>query len=324
MQTITKNGINVSKMTLGTVQLGMNYGVNNKNGMPTEEESFAILDAAYEGGVTILDTSDDYGKSEEVIGKYLQMNPDKHFDICTKFKVTEETSKDIYASLKDFAIKSARKLSIERIPIFMSHTERNFLDYGDRLIEALNELKKEGLIINAGISLSNKDALEPIMESGGFEAIQLPMNILDSEPIRSGLIKRVSDAGIAVFVRSVYLQGIFFKKKEDLLVQDPERPELMLEEMNQKVLPVIERVREIAAEEGISVAQLAMSFIKDSCGVDSLVMGSETPEQVVENIKMFNAPSLSESTLKKILDEFSDVEPFVRSPWMWEKRHQGK
>lgn len=314
MQKITKNGINVSKMTLGTVQLGMNYGVNNKNGMPTEEESFAILDAAYEGGVTILDTSDDYGKSEEVIGKYLQMNPDKHFDICTKFRVTEETSKDIYASLKDFAIKSAKKLSIERIPIFMSHTEKNFLDYGDRLIEALNELKKEGLIINAGISLSNKDALEPIMESGGFEAIQLPMNILDNEPIRNGLIKRVSDSGIAVFVRSVYLQGIFFKKREDLLVQDPERPEL-----NQKILPVIEKIGEIAAEEGISVAQLAVSFIKDSCGVDSLVMGSETPEQVAENIKMFNAPSLSESTLKRIRDEFSDVDPFIISPWLWKK-----
>ncbi len=314
MQTITKNGINLSKMTLGTVQLGMNYGVNNKNGMPTEEESFAILDAAYEGGVTILDTSDDYGKSEEVIGKYLQMNPDKHFDICTKFKVTEETSKDIYASLKDFALKSAKKLCIDRIPIFMSHTESNFIDYGDRLIEALNELKKEGLIINAGISLSNKDALEPIMESGGFEAIQLPLNILDNEPIRNGLIKRVSDAGIAVFVRSVYLQGIFFKKKEDLLVQDPERPEL-----NQKILPIIEKIGEIAAEEGVSVAQLALSFIKDSCGVDSLVMGSETPEQVVENIKMFNAPSLSESTLKRIRDEFSDVDPFVISPWLWRK-----
>ena len=197
----------------------------------------------------------------------------------------------------------------------MSHTEKNFLDYGDKLIEALNELKKEGLIINAGISLSNKDALERVMESGGFEAIQLPLNILDSEPIRSGLIKKVSDAGIAVFVRSVYLQGIFFKKREDLLVEDPERIGL-----NQKILPVVERIGEIAAEEGVSVAQLAMSFIKDSCGVDSLVMGSETPEQVMENIKMFNAPSLSEATRKKIFDEFANVDPFIISPWLWKKR----
>lgn len=321
MEKTKKNGINISKMTLGTVQLGMNYGVNNTNGMPSEEQGFAILDAAYEGGVTVLDTSDDYGKSEAVIGKYLKQNPDKHFDICTKFKVTEETAKDIYGSLKSFAIASAKKLSIDRIPIFMSHTEKNFIDYGDKLIEALNELKKEGLIINSGISLSNKDAFEQIIESGGFDAVQIPMNILDNKQIKNGIIKKASEAGIAVFVRSVYLQGIFFKKREDFLVQNPNCPELKIEEMNEKVLPVIDRVRAMAEEHNMSVAQFALSFIKDTYGVDSLVLGSETPEQVKENVKMFNVPALPKTVLDKILDEFTDIDPFVISPWMWEKRH---
>ncbi len=322
MDITSKNGLNISKMTLGTVQLGMSYGVNNSAGKPTEERSFAILDAAYEGGVTVLDTSDDYGNSEEVIGKYLQTHPDKHFDICTKFKVTEETSKDIYKSLKEFAIASAKKLSVERIPIFMSHTERNFLDYGDKLIEALNELKKEGLIINAGISMSNKDEIDRIVESGGFEAIQVPMNILDNNIIRNGTVKKMSDAGIAVFVRSVYLQGLFFRKKEDFLVQNPNAPKLKLEEMYKKVWPEVEKVHKFAKELGISVAELAMSFIRDTVGVDSLVVGSETPEQVSQNVAMFNTPKLSETTLSAILDEFKDLDPFVISPWMWEERYK--
>jgi len=322
MDIISKNGLNISKMTLGTVQLGMSYGVNNSAGKPTEERSFQILDAAYEGGVTVLDTSDDYGNSEEVIGKYLQMNPDKHFDICTKFKVTEETAKDIYKSLKDFAIASAKKLSIDRIPIFMSHTERNFIDYGDKLIEALNELKKEGLIINAGISMSNKDEIDRIVESGGFDAIQIPMNILDNKIIRNGTVKRTSDAGIAVFVRSVYLQGLFFRKKEDFLVQNPNAPKLKLDEMYKKVWPEVEKVHNFAAELGISVAELAMAFIRDTTGVDSLVVGSETPEQVVDNVAMFNTPKLSDEVLERILDEFKDLDPFVISTWMWEERYK--
>ncbi|MBQ9757519.1 MAG: aldo/keto reductase [Clostridia bacterium] len=315
-----KNGLKISKMTLGTVQLGMNYGVNNSSGMPSEEQSFTILDAAYEGGVTILDTSDDYGKSEEVIGAYLRKNPDKHFDICTKFKVTEETSKDIYNSLKTFALASCKKLSIDRIPIFMSHTEKNYIDYGERLVEALNELKKDGIIVNSAISLSNKDAFERIIDCGGFEAVQIPLNILDNKEIQNGLVKKASDAGIAVFVRSVYLQGLFFRKKEDFLVQNPNAPTLKLKEMNEKVLPVIERVREFADELNISVAQLAMSFIKDTYGVDSLVVGSETPEQVKSNLEMFNQPELSKEVLSKILNEFKNVDPFVISPWEWEKR----
>ena len=321
MEIVSKNGLKISKMTLGTVQLGLNYGVNNTSGKPSEEKSFAILDAAFEGGVTMLDTSDDYGNSEEVIGKYLKLNPDKHFDICTKFKVTPESAKDMYKSLRTSAELSARKLSVDRIPIFMSHTEKNFIDYGENLIAALDKLKKEGLIINAGISLSNKDAFERIIESGGFDAVQIPMNILDNKQIRNGLVKKASDAGIAVFVRSVYLQGIFFKKREDFMFQNPNAPELKLEEMQQKVLPVIECVREIAAKQNISVQQLAMSFIKDTCGVDSLVVGSETPEQVIDNLKMFDVPRLPEKVLADILNEFKDVDPFVISPWMWEVRH---
>ena len=292
-----------------------------KRNMPTKERSFAILDAAYEGGVTVLDTSDDYGKSEEVIGDYLRENPDKHFEICTKFKVTEETSKDIYASLKDFALKSCQKLAIDRIPIFMSHTEKNYIDYGDKLVDALNELKNEGIITNSAISLSNKDEFERIIDCGGFDAVQIPLNILDNKEIQCGLVKKASDAGIAVFVRSVYLQGLFFRKKEDFLVQNPNAPELKLQEMNEKVLPVIERVREFADELNVSVAQLAMSFIKDTYGVDSLVVGSETPEQVKNNLEMFNQPEISEDILAKILNEFKDIDPFVISPWMWEVRH---
>ena len=321
MQVIKKNNVKISKMTLGTVQLGLSYGVNNTAGMPTKERSFAILDAAYEGGVTVLDTSDDYGKSEEVIGDYLRENPDKHFEICTKFKVTEETSKDIYGSLKDFALKSCQKLAIDRIPIFMSHTEKNYIDYGDKLIDALNELKKEGIITNSAISLSSKAEFERIIDCGGFDAVQIPLNILDNKEIHNGLVKKASDAGIAVFVRSVYLQGLFFRKKEDFLVQNPNSPTLKLKEMNEKVLPVIERVREFADELNLSVAQLAMSFIKDTYGVDSLVVGSETPEQVKSNLEMFNQPTISEDILTKILNEFKDVDPFVISPWMWEVRH---
>ena len=309
MKYTEKNGIKISKMTLGTVQLGMSYGVNNLSGIPSEEQSFAILDAAYSGGVSVLDTSDDYGKSEEVIGSYLKQNKDKHFDICTKFKITQETSKDIYKSLKDFATLSAKKLSIDKIPFFLSHTEANFFDYGDRLVEALNELKKDGIIVSAGISVSRKDCLDRIIESGGFDAVQLPLNLLDNKELRDGTVKKMSDAGIAVFVRSVYLQGLFFRKQEDLLNSNLSM-----------AAPLVNRIKEIAEDEGLSVAQLAMSFIRDAEGVVSLVVGSETQEQVKENLKMFDTPILSQKVREMILAEFRNVDPFVISPWEWAKR----
>ncbi len=309
MNYTVKNNLKISKMTLGTVQLGMNYGVNNSQGMPSEEQSFSILDAAYDGGVTFLDTSDDYGKSEEVIGKYLSSNSDKKFNICTKFNLKGVDNADVYKTLKDFAMLSCKKLSIDSIPIFMSHSENNFLDYGKYMTDALDELKKEGIITCSAISLSNKDELDRIIDSGSFDAVQMPMNILDNKAILSGQIKRMSDAGIAVFIRSVYLQGLFFKK-----------PEQLAESNLKEAIPYIEKINEIALKENISVAQLALSYIRDTEGVDSLVVGSETPEQVKDNVKMFNTPTLSANTIDYINESFKNVDPFVISPWEWAKR----
>ena len=62
----------ISAMSLGTVQLGMNYGIANNAGKPSEETAFAILRTALEKGVTSLDTARGYGDSEEVIGRFLR------------------------------------------------------------------------------------------------------------------------------------------------------------------------------------------------------------------------------------------------------------
>ena len=66
-------------MTLGTVQLGMNYGIANQDGKPNEEKSFAILRTAIENGAASLDTARAYGDSEDVIGRFLKtLNGDLH------------------------------------------------------------------------------------------------------------------------------------------------------------------------------------------------------------------------------------------------------
>ena len=62
----------LSNMTLGTVQLGMNYGIANTTGQPAEEESFAMLGAALKGGVSSIDTARVYGNSEDVIGHFFR------------------------------------------------------------------------------------------------------------------------------------------------------------------------------------------------------------------------------------------------------------
>ena len=86
----------ISGMTLGTVHLGLDYGIANKEGKPDEEKAFGILDTAFATGINCLDTASDYGDSEKVIGKYLSLRKKKRHDlvIVTKFKLGNISQSD--------------------------------------------------------------------------------------------------------------------------------------------------------------------------------------------------------------------------------------
>ncbi|MDB2625702.1 aldo/keto reductase, partial [Flavobacteriaceae bacterium] len=59
-----------SKLILGTVQFGFNYGINNTAGKPSKENIKSILDLAYSSGIQLLDTAEVYGDSQNKIGEY--------------------------------------------------------------------------------------------------------------------------------------------------------------------------------------------------------------------------------------------------------------
>ena len=72
----------IKKTVLGTVQLGLDYGVNNSSGQPSESESQIILDGAHSKGIQWLDTAEAYGNSQSLIGRF-HSNSKKRFKIIT-------------------------------------------------------------------------------------------------------------------------------------------------------------------------------------------------------------------------------------------------
>ena len=72
MKYINAKGQRLSRFSLGTVQLGMKYGLGEDCEKPSEEAAFALLDRAMELGVDNLDTANNYGDSEAVIGRWLR------------------------------------------------------------------------------------------------------------------------------------------------------------------------------------------------------------------------------------------------------------
>ena len=69
MKNTTVAGKSISKMSLGTVQFGLHYGIANDVGKPPEEQSFEMIKAALDSGVTSIDTARAYGDSDDIIGR---------------------------------------------------------------------------------------------------------------------------------------------------------------------------------------------------------------------------------------------------------------
>ena len=304
MKITEKNGYKISALTLGTAQLGLAYGVNNDKGMPTFEESSELLTTALGLGITSFDTARAYGESEAVLGRYFKAET-REKTLITKVIFNDEPKEKIKDELFRQAADSAKKLGLNKLPFLMLHREGYIEQYGDTLIKAMQALKEEGLADGVGVSFSEKSRLLEYCLSTPFDCIQIPANMLDNAEIRSGALKSISEKGTAVFVRSVYLQGLFFKDTNAL-------PESLRGEK-----PLLDKLHSLASDFGFSMAEMALGFIRDTEGIDSLVMGADTPDQLRESVNLLDGRKLPEELMKEIIKLSENINPRLVQPWTW-------
>jgi aryl-alcohol dehydrogenase-like predicted oxidoreductase len=82
--------------------------------------------------------------------------------------------------------------------------------HGKALYAAMVELKTLGLVKKIGISIYHPDELDSLLENMYFDVVQAPFNIFDQRIADSGWLARLSNLGIEVHVRSVFMQGLLF------------------------------------------------------------------------------------------------------------------
>lgn len=307
MRTVNIKGLDISVLSLGTVQLGVNYGINNKDGKPSMEQSFGILDAAMSTGVNTLDTAAGYGDSEAVIGSWLAAVPaEKRPFICTKAKHLDHTSLDtLRTSLQASVDESKRRLGLSQLPLLMLHSCDEYLEDEENMKICFRELKEKGDILYSGISAYAHHDYRKIAESG-FDATQIPLNIFDWRQIDNGGLRALKDSGMIVFVRSVYLQGLVFQKPEEM---DPKM------EFAKETLV---KFRALCEKYAMDPASLALAFVLSLPEVTSLVLGAEKKEQVIANAKTFeNIRLLSGDQMEEIHENFKDTEFRVLTPSEW-------
>ncbi len=196
----------MSKLALGTVQFGADYGINSGIKVDPNEVT-NIINCARNNDISLLDTAQLYGSSEKVLGDINTQD----FDIVTKSRGFDQeaiTEKEAVFVINDLH-KSLKLLKQKSLYAFLVHHGEDLLKPGGEMIfNQLQTLKKQGLVNKIGISAYIDNQLIEIIDRFDIDIIQLPMNILDSRLINNGLLKKIYAKGIEIHTRSVFLQGL--------------------------------------------------------------------------------------------------------------------
>lgn len=213
----SSNRTSLSRIGLGTAQMGMLYGITNCRGRIPQDEVRSIFDDAERAGVHTIDCASAYGDAEKILGA--ELRPNHPFRIVTKLlPVTDAavTEKAVGKCAAAFAA-SLSALRTERIHGLLVHHGRDLtLPGSERLIDLLMRLRSEKRVRKIGVSVYSPEELEMVADRFVPDIAQIPVNIADQRFVGSRIVAQLRAAGTEIHARSLFLQGILLAEPSDL------------------------------------------------------------------------------------------------------------
>jgi aryl-alcohol dehydrogenase-like predicted oxidoreductase len=261
---------------LGAVQFGLDYGISGTRVKTPREEVYQLLEFAINKGINVLDTAPSYGISEHVIGKFVSSYDNQlSWNIVTKtphFKNERIGNKQIDELLLSFEL-SKKKLGMDTLYGLLIHNCNNlFLPGGEKLLQTMEQLKKKGSVKKIGVSVYSGEQVDFILDNYSVDLVQLPVNILDQRLINGGQLDRLKSQGVEVHARSVFLQGLLLMPLNNV------------SSWFNPIRKVLEEFHVEAKTRNMSALGMALSFVQSIHGVDKVLVGVNTLEQLHEII----------------------------------------
>jgi aryl-alcohol dehydrogenase-like predicted oxidoreductase len=214
-------GVSLPSNQLGSTGVevsALGYGAMELRGPPRgpaldDAAAGRVLNAVLDGGITLIDTSIDYGRSEELIGRYLADRRDEYF-LASKCGCLLEQPADATPPFRhDFSAanvragveQSLRRLRSDRLDLVQVHMSpsRQQMD-ADGTVAAMIELRDEGKVRFLGMSGTLPELPEQI-EMGVFDVFQIPYSAVQRD--HEELIAQAAAAGAGVLIRGGAARG---------------------------------------------------------------------------------------------------------------------
>lgn len=205
-----KTGLSVTRLGFGAMEI---RGSRIWGGRPvTEEQAQTILNAVLDSGINFIDTSNDYGRSEEFIGKFIAHRrseyilatkcgckvtyQDEHTDSTPHVWTRENLFRGLHESLELMKTDYIDIMQIHNAPV--EEMEKN------NLVEALKEMQQQGKVRFIAIS-TTLPHLPTYLDWGVFSTFQIPYSALERE--HEEWITKAAQAGIGIIIRGGVARG---------------------------------------------------------------------------------------------------------------------
>mgnify|MGYP001346133017 CR=1 FL=1 len=263
-----RTGLKLSELAFGSWGIG-----GNSYGPVQRGEALDALARAEELGCNLVDTAAVYGESEAILGEFLSSRRSKWI-VSTKYSGQSD-------GLRATVEAQLRRLRTDYIDFYMIHWLPRGGEAG--LLDELRDLKREGKVRFAGVSLYNASEIDYVMAHTDLDGIMVPLNLLEPYPLMARR-KEIEKRGLGVLVRSPLKEGFLagrFTRETRFTDPTDQRSKLSVDELV-KLVERVEKFRFLEAESG-TMARAAIGYPLSLPQVSSVVVGVKNVWEAEEN-----------------------------------------
>jgi len=297
-----RSGLKVSELCLGTMTLA---------GQADDETSFAILDAAWDGGIRFLDTADSYpipievetaGRTEALLGRWMAERKNRG-DLIIATKAYFATGRlpvhrgNSRLHLMRSCEASLRRLQADYIDLYLCHGWDETVPVAETM-EALEDLRRQGKIVYAGISnVRVPEVTESLLDAQrlgvrGFEGLQPRYNLLYRE-MEESLFPLARQRGLGIMVYNPLAGGLLTGKHQPgkapaegtRFTLGASGDTYRARYWHERLLNEAARLNGVATKQGISLVTAAIAWTTTQPDISAVIIGVSRPTQLAEQLR---------------------------------------
>ena len=292
-----KSEVQITPILMGTWQAGKKMWIGIE-----DDESVKAIRAAYEAGITTVDTAEVYGEghSEQIVAKALADVRDK---VVYASKVFSNHLK--YDQVMEACDRSLKNLQTDYIDLYQIHWPSGSFNSEivpvEETMSALNKLKEQGKIRAIGVSNFSRTQLEEAAQYGRIDSLQPPYSLL-WRPVETDVMPYCVENKISILAYSSLAQGLLTGKfgSDHQFAEGDHRAKnkLFQPENYQRVQQALEQLRPLAKNHNCTLAQLSLAWLIAQPQTNAIA-GARNAEQASDNAKAASV-NLSAEELQEI------------------------